>query len=97
MIFPQMRQAIPNGEYLEKENKHGQKSSWQCSDKNCAEQNTDWRRVGTSQAQQWGARQELMEIQGIVFTSFLKNNGHLQQIPRQLNFPSYQKEYVFPK
>lgn len=69
MIFPQMRQAIPNGEYLEKENKHRQNSSWQCSHKNCAQQNTDWRRAGSSQAHHWGTRQDLMEI---IFTSFFK-------------------------
>lgn len=68
MIFPQMRQAIPSGEYLEKENKNRQNLSWQCSHKNCAEQNAEGRRVGSSQAQHGGAHQELMEIQGIVFT-----------------------------
>lgn len=85
MIFPQMRQAIPNGEYLEKENKHRQNSSWQCSHKT-AKQNTDWRRVGSSQAQYWGTHQELVEIQGIVFTYFLKIIAISSKFPIYLIF-----------
>lgn len=85
MIFPQMRQAMPKGEYLEKENKHKQNWSFQHAVIKLV-LNIDWRQTrgfpGSTLRTRPGSDGNSMDS----FHTSFKNTAHFQQIPHLLYF-----------
>lgn len=85
MIFPQMRQAMPKGEYLEKENKHKQNWSLQHAVIKLM-LNIDWRQTrvfpGSTLRTRSGSDGNSMDS----FHTSFKNTVYLQWIPHLIYF-----------